>query len=121
MLKDRAVIFMVKGVVEKGKKEANGLGFPTANIPCETGAPSGIYAGEVIWKNATYPAALYKEDGKNVVEAHLLDFSGNLYGQELTFIARKKMREVKKFPEKKELAAAIAQDIKDIKALCSQE
>jgi len=45
------------------------------------------------------------------VEAHLLDFSGNLYGQELELFFVEKLRDERKFPSVSELRDQIAQDI----------
>jgi riboflavin kinase/FMN adenylyltransferase len=117
----KTVLFEVSGTVFAGQKKATALGYPTANIICDSDVPSGIYVGEAIWKNTTYSAALYKEDGKDAIEAHLLDFSGNLYGETLTLRARHKIRDVKKFPNQKELIAVIAADIATIKKICSRE
>jgi riboflavin kinase/FMN adenylyltransferase len=119
--KGETVLFEVSGIVAEGKKEATELGYPTANIACERDVPSGIYAGSVVWNGIAYPAAIYKEDGENVIEAHLLDFSGNLYGEALVFRVARKVRDVKKFSSEKDLIAGIAQDIATIKKLCLRE
>ena len=108
-------LFRVEGVVQRGDREGSKLGFPTANIRMAQSVPSGIYAGEAMWKGTIYPAAIYKEDGRDVVEAHLIDFSGELYGERLTVVAYKKIRDVKKFASRGKLAAAIARDVKKIK------
>jgi FAD synthase len=104
-------LFSVEGIVQKGAGKGAQLGFPTANIPCAGEVPSGIYAGEVMRKEKSYPAAIYKEDGKNIIEAHLLDFSGNLYGETIQVVAHKKIRDTKKFASEQELVAAIQKDI----------
>ena len=113
--KNRAVLFTVEGMVEQGEKKGGKLGFPTANLSCDDSMPAGIYAGEAIWNGIVYPAAIYKENGKNAVEAHLLDFSENLYGEKLTIRGYQKVRDVKMFPNEKELIAAISKDIDYIK------
>lgn len=118
---NRALLFKIEGVIQKGSGDANGLGFPTANLSCDDSIPSGIYAGEVMWEGTAYPAALYKEDAKNAVEAHLLNFSGDLYGKKMIFCAHQKIRDVKIFPTREELVTAISQDIADIKKLCLRE
>jgi riboflavin kinase/FMN adenylyltransferase len=120
---DGTILFEVTGTVIAGQKKAAALGYPTANIACAGSAAvaSGIYAGEAVWNGVSYPAALYKEDGKDVLEAYLLDFSQDLYGQTLTLRARHKIRDVAKFPDTATLVAAIAADIDAIKKLCSQE
>jgi riboflavin kinase/FMN adenylyltransferase len=117
----KPIFFEVSGIVLKGKKKASAFGYPTANIACENDIPGGIYVGDVTWKGVSYSAAIYKEDGKNIIEAHLLDFSGNLYGEALTFRAFQKIRDVKIFSNQADLVAAIARDIETIKKLCSQE
>ena len=117
----KEMLFEVSGIVAEGDHKATSLGYPTANIDCGDAIPSGIYAGNVLWCGNTYPAAVYKESGKKVVEAHLLDFSGNLYGETLTIRAFHTVRDGKAFPNQEELIAAIADDIATIKKLCSQE
>lgn len=112
---------MVEGVVQKGSGDAAGLGFTTANLSCGDSIPSGIYAGETIWKGIAYPAVLYKEGRKDFLEAHLLNFSGNLYGENMAFRAHQKMRDVKIFPTREELVVAISDDIAAIKKICSRE
>ena len=113
-------IFIVIGKGQEGKKEGRALGFPTANLTCPPAVPPGIYAGEAAWKNAVYPAALYKEEGRNVIEAHFLDFSGNLYGELVTLAAYKKVRAPAKFADTETLMVAIANDIIMVKK-CLQE
>ena len=114
-------VFHIEGIVQKGDGKGKELGFPTANIPCADSVPSGIYAGEVIWKGIPYPAAVYKEDGKGVVEAHLLDFSGDLYGETLKVIAHTRVRDAKVFPNEKELIAAIKKDIENIRKYSNEK
>jgi FAD synthase len=115
------IIFRADGEVIKGDKKGSELGFPTANIPCEDGVPSGIFAGEVVWDGASHPAAIYKSGSKNIVEAHLLDFSGNLYGETIVVNAKHKIRDDKNFDDDKKLAAAITKDMEEIKRLCLPE
>ena len=119
-MQDRTVLFKAEGVVLEGKKKGGMLGFPTANIPADGSIYAGIYAGEVIWKGTVYPAAIYKDGAKNIIEAHLLDFSENLYGETITIIAYQKIRDSKFFSKKEELIMAIAKDVEDIKK-CLQE
>jgi riboflavin kinase/FMN adenylyltransferase len=113
-------LFTVEGVTQRGTQKSTKLGYPSANIPCPGSLPGGIYAGEVLWEGVAHPAAVYKEERKGMLEAHILDFSGDLYGEKLIVIAREKVRGVKKFPNDRELAAAIAQDIADVRKLCSR-
>ena len=118
-------IFIVSGVVMRGERKGSALGFPTANVPCPsaTAAQSGIYAGKVEWKGKSYPAAIYKGEDKNIVEAHIIDLpdARDLYGETIKIVAQKRVRDEKKFSDQGELIAAIAEDVKTIKKLCSQE
>jgi riboflavin kinase/FMN adenylyltransferase len=54
-----------------------------------------------------------------LIEPHLIDFDGDLYGQTLrvAFIAR--LRGEKRFPSVEELIAAITQDVEDARELCA--
>ncbi len=113
------IIFKASGIVERGKKHAGGMGFPTVNIPCPNDTPLGIFAGEMDWKGILYPAAIYRDAHRNVAEAHVLDFSQDLYGETITLIAREKVRDVKTFKSKKGLIAAIRKDIEDVRKTVS--
>jgi riboflavin kinase/FMN adenylyltransferase len=110
-----AALFEAVGIVQRGKGEGRALGFPTANVPCAPALPSGIYRGEVVWKGTQYPAAIYKEENKSIVEAHLLDFDGNLHGETLEVRAFEKIRDTIAFREREKLIAAIEKDIMHIK------
>src|SRR5579884_1486413 len=92
-------LFSVKGEVVFGHQRGAGLGFPTANLllPPEQLLPAtGIYAGYVRIDGRKHPAAIYVGaspvfGGEQViVEAFLLDFEGELRGQEVgvDFVAR---------------------------------
>ncbi|MBI2623405.1 MAG: riboflavin kinase [Candidatus Liptonbacteria bacterium] len=105
------VLFEVTGIVVRGKGEGRALGFPTANVPCARAFPSGIYRGEVLWGKTMYPAAIYKEENKEVIEAHLLDFTADIYGETLTIAAHEKIRDAAAFRTRDELIAAIQKDI----------
>ena len=114
----RETIFSVRGRVRKGEGKGTALGFPTVNIPCPANIPSGIFAGEVWWRGRKYPAALYKNTTKEILEAHILDFSGNVYGEEIRITAFKKIRDTQQFADTDLLIAVISEDIKAITKLC---
>src|SRR5690606_38591607 len=82
-----------RGRVDRGDQRGRDLGFPTANVavPDEIQLPAdGIYAG---WyerpDGSTVAAAIslgrrptfYEDQPTSLLEAHLLDFSGDLYGE----------------------------------------
>jgi riboflavin kinase/FMN adenylyltransferase len=81
--------------------------------------PNGVYAGLAIYKRKAYRAAVNIGFCPTVasgpqalhVEAHLLNFSGKLYGEELEIEIGDKLREEKKFASTAELREQIARDI----------
>jgi riboflavin kinase/FMN adenylyltransferase len=115
--------YSVAGTVIQGDRLGHKLGFPTANLDT-TGLvlpPNGVYAVHAVTGGKTYRAALnigYRptvQDSKpeRRVEAHLLDFKGELYGQEMELAFVEKLREEKKFASLAELREQIARDIRD--------
>lgn len=106
---------IIKGAVIRGKGKGKILGFPTANIEFSSNLPSGVYGGKVNIGGKRYRAAIFYGEGKKILEAHVLDFSGDLYGQIIEVEVAEKIREVKKFEAEKELKEQIVKDIKQIR------
>ena len=102
------------GIVQKGTSRGAALGFPTANIPLHNPEPSGIYAARVTVKKgeAPYMAAVFADQKRKLLEAHILDFSDDLYGQHVTVELHKKLRDVEMFENDEKLRATITEDIK---------
>lgn len=63
--------------------EGRQVGYPTANITLTLTCEPGTYAGlvQVASQEAVYRAAVYVDDRRKLLEAHLLDFTGDLYDQ----------------------------------------
>lgn len=116
--------FILPGKVVLGAGRGKGLGIPTANLEIwESRAypRSGVYAclarlegQEGIWKTVTnigIRPTFENNQMEAVVEAHLLDFKGDLYGKqmELEFVAR--LRDERKFTDAEALLARISRDI----------
>ena len=113
--------YRLRGVVSHGAARGAGLGFPTANLDeVDTQIPGdGVYgAFAFIGENTlAHPAAVHigpnATFGEQIrkVEAHLLDFSGDLYGRrvELDFVER--IRATHKFTSLDELLSQIRADI----------
>jgi riboflavin kinase/FMN adenylyltransferase len=107
--------------VIQGEHLGQKLGFPTANLDPAGLAlpPNGVYAALAYVKGRAYRAALnigfrptLALKSKIVhVEAHLLDFSDNLYGQELEIQIAEKLRDERKFSSKTDLKRQITDDI----------
>jgi riboflavin kinase/FMN adenylyltransferase len=92
----------IRGLVSPGDKRGRELGFPTANVavPGEILMPAdGIYAGWFMRADGTtLPTAInlgrrptfYEQAHASLLEAHVLDFDGDLYGERVAvrFVAR---------------------------------
>ena len=116
--------FSIRGTVARGEQLGAKLGFPTCNIelPHRRIPLHGIYACVVKTAGGEYPAAVsigYRptvtDSGKPVLEAHLLDFEGELYGQTIEVVFRQKIREEEKFASMEELRRQIAADVEKIR------
>ncbi len=115
--------FVVRGTVVAGDRRGRELGFPTANLhfPARQAIPAdGVYAAAAHFEEGWVAAAAsvgrrpqFYEDGELLVEAHLLDFTGDLYGRtlEVAFLAR--LRAQERFDS---LEALIAQMDRDVEA-----
>lgn len=110
--------YTLPGKVVAGAGRGRTLGFPTANVAPDRPVlvAAGVYACRADVGGHSHPAVVnigvrptFGEDTL-AVEAHLLDFAGDLYGQTfcLTFVAR--VREERRFPSVEALRAQIAQD-----------
>ena len=113
--------YSVAGPVVRGDGLGHQLGFPTANLDATGLAlpPHGVYAVHAEAVGKTYRAVLniglrptlQNPNPRLRVEAHLIDFAGELYGQEMELVFVDKLRPEAKFPSLAELRAQIARDI----------
>ncbi|MES2134704.1 MAG: riboflavin kinase [Patescibacteria group bacterium] len=106
------------GTVARGESTGTRLGFPTANIPLQDAKLTGIYAGTVIVQGTSYQAGIYANQHRHILEAHVLDFSGDLYGKTITITLDKKIRDDKEFASfsnEAELSKTIADDIRQVR------
>ncbi len=111
----------VSGTVRRGRGEGAGLGFPTANVLPEPYAAlpaDGVYAGRVVFADGSAWAAAVSvgtpptfPDARDYVEAHLVDFEGDLYDQVLTIEFLERLRPQQAFATLADLTAAIAADV----------
>ena len=111
----------VTGTVRRGRGEGAGLGFPTANVvPVEFAAlpGAGVYAGRAALADGSGWAAAISvgtppmfPEAKDYLEAHLVDFDGDLYDQPLTLEFWDRLRDQQTYPDLEALKAAIALDV----------
>ncbi len=99
------------GTVGKGRGLGTIYGFPTANIPLDDESVFGVYAAKVTVDGAVHKAAVYADQGRKLLEAHLLDFDEDLYGKEIVVVLGKQIREDDVFVSEDELRKQIAADV----------
>jgi len=105
--------------VQHGRAKGRELGFPTANLAInpEFILLGGVYSCWVNIAGQRYEAvanvgyAPTVKNQKKTIEVHVLDFSGDLYGQRIEVAFLNKIREEMKFPSLAELIEAIKHDI----------
>jgi riboflavin kinase / FMN adenylyltransferase len=111
----------VEGTVVRGDGRGRELGFPTANLEVPEGLlvpPDGVYAGWTRDRRAAVSIGTNPHfDGvERRVEAHLLDFDGDLYGERLVVELWAPIREQRRFDSLEELVAAIGDDVERTRA-----
>ena len=111
----------LEGTVVSGDARGGTLGFPTANLRLEPDllVPAyGIYAGAANGHRAAISIGTNPHYGgvERRVEAHLLDFQGDLYGRTLVLQLWRRLRDEQSFESENELVAQIARDIEETRA-----
>ncbi len=118
----------VRGIVRHGDKRGRLLGFPTANLTdaMPQDLPFGVYASETEISSA--PGRRYRSlssygtrptfDGAAPrLETYILDFAGDLYGQEITVQIVDFIRAELRFNSVTELVAAMQQDLSAVQQM----
>ncbi|HKD32653.1 MAG TPA: riboflavin biosynthesis protein RibF [Gaiellaceae bacterium] len=108
----------VEGTVVAGDARGGTLGFPTANLRLEPDllVPAyGIYAGAAAGHRAAVSIGTNPHYGgaERRVEAHLLDFEGDLYGLRLVVELWRRLRDEQSFSSEEELVAQIGRDVEE--------
>ena len=111
--------YEVTALVTPGDGRGRQLGIPTANLepPPEKLIPAdGVYVVDVPRPEGIFRAVMSignrpTFDRPRTLEVHLLDYAGDLYGQQITVIFRRYLRPVRAFATVTELMARILEDI----------
>lgn len=122
--------YRIGGTVVHGQQLGRTLGFPTANLRFAGKQPAlrGIYAtwvhgvGDTPWPSVSSFGTRPTVDGvEPLLEAHLFDFSGDLYGRriEVEFVAR--LRDEEKFPDLASLTAQMQRDAEQARAILAAD
>lgn len=126
--------YEARGVVTRGDgRGGQVLGFPTANlaVPSDVLLPAdGIYAG---WyergDGSVYPAAIsvgrrptfYEHSVTSLLEAHLLDFDGDLYGEPARVRFAARLRSEERFDSVDALAVQMSRDCEEARRVLGVE
>lgn len=119
--------YVLGGRVVPGERRGQGLGCPTANLrlPERRVIPAdGVYASTVVWRGRTFDSVSYIGTrptfgpGERLLEANLLDVREeiDLYGEEILVQFVERLRDDQTFATAEELAARIAQDVRQARA-----
>ncbi len=110
-------MIIIKGIVIKGQQLGRKMGFPTANIDAqEKRVEDGVYRSMVRIDGKSYRAMTNvglrpSVDGRTrLLEAHLFDFDGDLYGRRIQVELLEKIRDERKFASIEELRAQLEID-----------
>jgi len=117
------------GSVVEGERRGRAIGVPTANLEPASFAGraipgDGVYAGVVVLPDgATHAAAISIgvkptfKTASRAIEAHLLDFTGDLYGQQITLRFHRWLRDQQPFPSLDALKTQLGRDIAQVRSL----
>lgn len=117
--------YAIRGVVIEGDRRGVTIGFPTANIPVATDRAwpaDGVYAGLFCDSDGVrYGCAInigrrptfFEHAEHSILEAHLLDFDGDLYGHEVQVEFLSFLRSERRFSGIDALAAQLKKDVEN--------
>lgn len=116
----------IEGTVVRGDQRGREMGYPTANLdplPWSAVPADGIYAGHLVRGRERLPAAIsigtnptFAGDERRI-EAFVLDFSGDLYGERVGMSFSERLRETLKFDSMEALMEQMALDVEQTRGL----
>jgi riboflavin kinase/FMN adenylyltransferase len=112
--------YQVSGVVGHGERRGRLIGVPTLNLadlpPQKLLPPDGVYAVRVEWRGGRAGGMMNQgprptfHDGRRILEAHLFDFDGDLYGEWVRIEWVERLRDVKRFASIEALQQQLERD-----------
>ena len=121
--------YEVRGTVIEGDKRGRQIGFPTANIPVSktmAWPADAVYAGWTILADGTrHPAAInigrrptfYEQAEQSLLEVHVIDYDGDLYGTEMIVQFEAFLRSERRFEGIEQLQEQLKDDIDDARSI----
>ncbi|MGH9297786.1 MAG: riboflavin kinase [Acidimicrobiales bacterium] len=119
---------VLSGVVVRGDQRGRELGFPTANVELDPGGElpeDGVYRGSFEREDgARHLAAVsvgsrptyYGEHGVRLVEAYLLDFDEDLYGEHVRVVLHERVRGQVRYEGSESLVAQMRLDVEAVRS-----
>lgn len=118
--------YSVKGKVIHGEQRGRKMGFPTANLKLDTNnvAPkAGVYSGSVQYDNTIYKSVInigkrptFNDLIVDLLEVHIIDFSCDIYGEDIEVMFFNRIRDEQKFESVEQLVAQIKLDYEAARA-----
>ncbi len=122
--------YALTGKVEHGKALGRTIGFPTANLaidsPHKLLPPPGVYAGYVDFDGVRHPVMVNighrptvdTPDAPLTIEAHIIDFEGDIYNQQITLQLLERLRSEMRFPSVDALRQQLCADARAARSIC---
>ena len=117
--------YSARGVVVRGEQRGRDLGFPTANLSIDATEkllpPSGIYAVRGVLKRGVFAGALHLgprptfQGSPPSIELYLLDFDGEIYGEEVRVDFIRFLRPVRAFGSVASLVRQMELDVAEVR------
>lgn len=121
--------FCIDGVVVEGKRRGHAIGFPTANLFTENELipPNGVYATTMTIDGIVHPSIsnigvrpTFGDSTATTIEAHVMGYSSDLYGQRVRLGFVQRLRDERKFEDVDALRAQIEADRRRAERLFAQ-
>ncbi|MBQ3619339.1 MAG: bifunctional riboflavin kinase/FAD synthetase [Bacteroidales bacterium] len=117
--------FYISGKVVHGKKIGTKIGFPTANVMRDCNdkiiPKDGVYAAGIQVRGNLYSSVVnigenptVSDRGVTTIEAYIIDFEGDIYGEDVRVFFYRRIRDQRKFNSLNELTEAIRHDIVEL-------
>jgi drug/metabolite transporter (DMT)-like permease len=109
--------YIISGKVLPGHNNGEKIGVRTANldVALAKNLPKGLYSGEVLLNGVPYRGLAYyginSLTEEDCLEVHILEFNGNIYGENITVSTERYLRFPKKFKTVEELSGQIKKDL----------